>query len=89
MTKELNSHILQEILNHLIDDGYKITFEGKAWSNTRASWIYFNTRLNTDNLINRFDPKKELILHLNDDPRSGREKGLIDKSTGEGIMGEF
>ena len=72
-----------------MDDGYKITFEGQAWSNTRASWIYFNTRLNIDRLINRFDPKKELILHQNDDPRSGREKGLIDKSTGEGIMGEF
>jgi hypothetical protein len=89
MTKKLNSKILQEILNHLIDEGYKITFEGQAWSNMNASWVYFNTPLNIDLLITRFDSKKELKIHKNEDPRSGREKGLIDESTDEGITGEF
>ena len=86
--KKLNSNILQEILNHLVDEGYKVTFEGQAWSNASARWIYFNTRLNTASLIARFDSKKELKIHQNDDLKSGREKGLIDEATGEGIMGE-
>ena len=89
MIKKLNSNILQEIVSHLIDEGYEITFEGQAWSKVNASWVYFNTHLNTDNLISRFDPKKVLKIHQNEDPKSGREKGLIDASTGEGIMGEF
>ena len=56
--KKLNSSIFQEVLDHLIDEGHKITSEAQAWSNQNAPSVYFNTRLNTDALIAQFDVGK-------------------------------
>lgn len=81
------SATLQTIGRYLLECGHSITFYGKAWSNSKSNWIYFDTSLNLEHLIQTYDNEKQLQIHENRDPRSGREKGLIDSVTGEAIVG--
>lgn len=83
----LKSGILRRIAEHLWEHRYEITYFGQAWSNESSSWVYFNNILDIDRLKKDFDPADELRIHENLDPKSGKERGFIDKNTGEGLMG--
>jgi len=85
----IQSDKIKAMSQFLNKKGVKISYFGKAWSNEDANWIYFDCKLNIIELIKLFDPSKQLVVHENIDPRSGLEKGLIDNSTGEGIMGKL
>ena len=84
---KIKSDLIKSICNYLYDHGHTITYVGKPWSSVHADWIYFNTVLDVDYLVSQFDHDKRLNVHQNLDPKSGLEQGLIDESTGEGVMG--
>lgn len=66
-----------------------ITSFGQAWSKASAPWIYFDTVLDVDGLRSKFRLDENLEIHENLDPKSGLEKGFVDKTTGEGLMGKL
>ncbi|MBR9920333.1 MAG: hypothetical protein GYB31_05780 [Bacteroidetes bacterium] len=74
-------------MRHLLGNGHQITFVGKAWSKIDAEWVYFSSVLDIDLLKETFDKKDKLEYHENRDPKSGQEMGLVDKETGEAVMG--
>ena len=87
--KTIESSQIRKIAEHLYDQGITITFFGKAWSGCTNNWIYFDTYLDLDELKEIFELNEELEVHENRDPKSGLERGFIDKITGEGIMGKL
>lgn len=87
--KGLKSDSLRELAEYLLKNKNRITFFGQAWSNENADWIYFDTQLNLDRLKKKFNLKDNIVVHENLDPKSGTERGFIDKLTGEGLMGRL
>ncbi|MBN2596277.1 MAG: hypothetical protein JXR82_05785 [Marinifilaceae bacterium] len=87
--ERIKSDSLRKIAEFLIKNGIQITFFGQAWSNVSADWIYFDTILDLDRLRIDFKLKDNIIVHENLDPKSGTEKGFIDKLTGEGLIGKL
>jgi hypothetical protein len=85
--KQIKSDSLRKIAEHLVENGYKITFFGQAWTKTSADWIYFDVILDLDRLRKDFKLNDNVVVHENHDTKSGTEKGFIDKITGEGLMG--
>ena len=83
----IKSNGIREISLYLYKQGHAITFFGKAWSKVSANWIYFDTVLNIDTLINKYDKDRNLEIHENMDPRSGLERGFVDPSRGEAVIG--
>lgn len=84
---EIKSDKIRQITEYLLDKRHKITFSGQAWSNATGTWIYFDTKLNIPELQEMFDLKDDFEIHENLDQRSGTERGIVDKTTGEAIMG--
>lgn len=85
----IKSDSLREIATYLLDSGIQITFFGQAWSNESADWIYFDSKLDLKGLRKKYKLDDNVIIHENLDPKSGTERGFIDKSTGEGLMGKL
>ncbi len=83
----IQSSQLQEVARYLVSENIPITFFGQAWSKPSAHWIYFDTALEIETLREKFNLDENIINHENLDPRSGIERGFIDKNTGEGLMG--
>src|SRR5215831_10059919 len=59
---------LRSVEDHLIGLGHKITFAGQAWSSNCRFWLYFDTFLDCEDLIRRFQLDPCVIVHANDDP---------------------
>jgi len=78
---------LRALEDHLVSQGVKITFSGQAWSSNCRFWIYFDAVLDCDALQKKFHLPKCVTVHVNDDPRSGREKGLDCSACHDAIMG--
>jgi hypothetical protein len=85
--ESIKSKLIRDISLFLLEKGHSITFCGNAWSDLNVNWIYFDTILDLQLLVNQFDYENKLETHENTDPKSGLEKGLVDPSTGEAIMG--
>jgi alpha-N-acetylglucosamine transferase len=83
--EQLKSDSLREI-KYLIKNG---NFNFGRGQSTSADWIYFDTILDFDRLRKKFKLMDNIVLHENLDPKSGTEKGFIDKRTGEGLMGKL
>jgi hypothetical protein len=75
---------LEDYLNSL---GIKCTASGQVWSKNCRFWIYFDAVLDCDALRKRFDLPEFVVVHQNDDPRSGREQGLDCEVDHDAIMG--
>ncbi len=85
----LQSNPLRAIAQYLIKNGNKITFYGKTWTKASADWVYFDAILDLDALKSKFQLNSAITIHENTDPKSGTERGFIDESTGEGLMGKL
>ena len=88
-TNLIKSDSLREIAKNLKKKGIEIDFFGLAWTKQIANWIYFDTVLNVEKLRNKYQLGAHIVIHENLDPKSGMEKGFIDKQTGEGLMGKI
>jgi hypothetical protein len=85
----LKSDMLNQIISYLIMNGGAITYVGQAWSSLESNWVYFDCVLDIEKLKKMFDPNNQITYHENSDPKSGLEKGIIDRLTDEGIMGKY
>ena len=66
---------------------HKVTFAGRPWSKNCRSWIYFDAVLDCDGLRKRFGLGPGITECVNDDPRSGREKGLFCETCKDAVVG--
>ena len=78
---------LRKLEDHLVSEGHRITASGQVWSMNCRFWIYFDAVLDCDALRKRFELPAFVVVHQNDDPRSGREKGLVCETDQDAIMG--
>ncbi len=88
-TNLIKSDSLRNIAKSLKNKGIDITYFGRTWTKQLADWIYFDTVLDVEKLRNQYQLGAHIVIHENLDPKSGTEKGLIDKQTGEGLMGKI
>ncbi len=85
----IESDPLREIAEYLLKTGKRITYFGQAWTKAPSTWIYFDTVLDIYKLKDKFQLHDHIVIHENSDPKSGTEKGFVDKNTGEGLMGKL
>jgi hypothetical protein len=86
MTPHVCEH-LRPVEDYLVSKNIPITFAGKAWSRNCRLWVYFDACLDGEALIRRFGLGPEVTIHVNDDPRSGREQGLDCGVCHDAVMG--
>ncbi len=89
LSNTIISSDLKRLAKRLIKENIKITFCGKAWSENKANWIYFDKVFDLKKLRNKMSFGENIIDHQNLDNKSGLESGFIDKNTGEGIIGKL
>ena len=86
MEKHVCEH-LRPVEDHLNTLNCAVTFAGQAWSSNCRHWIYYQVPLDCEALRKRFNLPACVEIHSNDDPRSGREKGLVCSADHDGIIG--
>ena len=78
---------LRPLEDHLASLKCAVSFAGQAWSSNCRHWIYYQVLLDCEALRKRFKLPDCVEIHANDDPRSGREKGLVCSVDHDGIIG--
>jgi len=78
---------LRALEDELIAAGRKITHAGQPWSKNCRYWITFDLVLDCEALKKRLKLPDVVSVHVNDDPRSGREKGLFCEACNDAIIG--
>jgi len=78
---------LRALEDELVARKRAITFAGQAWSANCRHWIYFDAVLDCDALKKRLRLGETVTVHANDDPRSGREKGLVCGTCKDAVIG--
>jgi hypothetical protein len=77
-----------EILEvELLRLGIKKTYEGQAWSNNCNVWKYYDCFIDAEKVKQRLNLPAFVVVHSNDDPRSGLEYGLVCEKCKDGIIG--
>jgi hypothetical protein len=79
---------LRPIEDWLLADGARVVFRGQAWSRASREWVYVDRALEPTELRQRFALAPCVVEHRNDDPRSGRERGLYCTACHDAVMGE-
>jgi hypothetical protein len=84
----------QHVCDHLrpVEDrlralGRAVTGSGQVWSMNCRFWIYFDAVLDCDALKKKFALPDVVEIQQNDDPRSGRERGLVCSADHDAVMG--
>lgn len=67
--------------------GIAETYRGQAWSKNCREWVYFDCVLDAAEICATFDLAACVSEHVNDDPKSGREFGLVCDTCHDGIVG--
>jgi hypothetical protein len=78
---------LRPLEDHLTALGHKITASGQVWSMNCRYWVYFDAVLDCEALKTRFKLESCVIVHRNDDLRSGRELGLVCDLDHDAVIG--
>ena len=78
---------LRALEDELPAKGVPVTFAGQAWSANCRHWIYVDAVLNGEDLKKRLKLGDPVAVHVNDDPRSGRERGLVCGACKDGVIG--
>jgi len=84
----IQSKELQQIAKYLLNMHVEVGYYGKAWGNYHANWMYFEEVLDLEALRFKFSLGEHIKVHENLDNKSGLERGFIDTTTGEGLMGK-
>lgn len=87
--RQIQSKPIREMAKDLFLRRIPVTTFGKVWSNSTNNWIYFDTCLDIESLKLKYKLDDNFEVHENLDPKSGTERGFIDKTTGEAIMGKI
>lgn len=86
MTQHVCEH-LRPVEDYLVSNEVAVTFAGQAWSTNCRLWMYFDAVLDCEALRRRFNLPECVGIHVNDDSRSGREKGLDCRSCHDAVVG--
>jgi hypothetical protein len=86
MEKHVCDH-LRKVEDHLRGLGRAVTASGKVWSNHCRFWVYFDAVLDCEALRKRFELPAFVEIHENNDPRSGRERGVVCTTDEDAVMG--
>lgn len=78
---------LRPLEDELVAKKLAITFAGRPWSANCRHWIYFDALLECEALKRRLALAPCIEVHVNDDPRSGREKGLVCGTCKDAVIG--
>jgi hypothetical protein len=78
---------LRVLEDELIAAGRKITYAGQPWTRNCRYWITFDLVLDCEALKKRLKLADFVSIHVNDDPRSGREQGLVCDTCHDAIIG--
>ncbi|HUR39513.1 MAG TPA: hypothetical protein VM222_08460 [Planctomycetota bacterium] len=78
---------LRALEDELVAAGRKITSAGQPWTMNCRYWITFDVVLDGEALKKRLKLPDAVSIHVNDDPRSGREQGLVCDSCHDGVTG--
>jgi hypothetical protein len=79
-------HLIQ-LETELTERGIPITFRGQAWSRNCREWVYFTCYFDLASVRARLGLAPCVIDHVNDDPKSGEERGFVCSEHHDGIMG--
>jgi hypothetical protein len=86
MDKHVCDH-LRPVEDLLASLGCPIEGAGQPWSMNCRFWIQYPVVFDCESLMKRLNLDACVEIHINDDPRSGREKGLVCSSDHDGIIG--
>ena len=89
LSYKIKSKELKNLFKFLIENNFNTEFVGKAWDNCNANWYYFDCSLNIGKIKSKLSFGHNIVLHENLDNKSGLERGFIDKTTGEAIIGKI
>jgi hypothetical protein len=87
--REQDRHVcehLRRVEDHLRDK-CAVTCAGQTWSKNCRFWIYFDAVLDCEALRADFGLGPGITVHVNDDPKSGREKGLFCEACKDAVVG--
>lgn len=71
----------------LISTGIPETYRGQPWTDNCREWVYFECRLDMERIKTEFALGPQVVVHRNDDSRSGLEMGFYCTETKDAIMG--
>lgn len=71
----------------VVATGARETHRGQVWTDSCREWVYFDVRLDLDELRRTLDLDPCVVEHENTDPRSGTERGLVCETHHDGVMG--
>jgi hypothetical protein len=80
---------LRPLEDELKKAGVKETYRGQAWSRNCREWVYFDCYLDTAAIQKRLALPAVIESHVNDDPRSGQERGLVCNEHHDAIIGLY
>lgn len=80
-------HHLRPLEQALQNAGIRETSRGTPWSQNCREWVYFNVRLDTEMLRQRFSLPACVVVHENTDERSGLEKGFVCDECHDAVIG--
>lgn len=78
---------LRALEDELVARRVRVTSAGQAWSSNCRHWIYFDAVLDCEAIRKRLALDPCVVVHVNDDARSGRERGLDCSVHHDAIMG--
>jgi hypothetical protein len=78
---------LRPVEDYLQSLGRKITSSGQPWTQNCRFWVYFDAVLDCEALKKKFALPDVVEIDGNDDPRSGRERGLVCTADHDAVMG--
>ncbi len=78
---------LQALDNAIKARGITETFRGKAWSNNCREWVYYDCVLNMQEVRARYELPGFIKAHVNDDFKSGPERGFVCTLCQDAVMG--
>ena len=78
---------LSQLELDLIKAGIRETARGAVWSKNCREWVYFDCRLDIPSSKQTYAFDDCVQVHVNDDPRSGREAGLVCTICHDAVIG--
>lgn len=86
MEKHVCRH-LRPLEDDLASRGIAVAGAGQPWSQNCRWWLQYSVVFDCEALIRRLKLDSCVEVHVNDDPRSGREQGLVCSRHHDGIIG--
>jgi hypothetical protein len=87
VTAHMTCQHLRQLEDAIIASGIGETYRGQAWSTNCRQWVYFDCHLDVDAVREQFALPSCVVDHVNDDPRSGRESGLVCEQCHDAVIG--